>query len=53
MTNEGEIAVVLRQNKQFPGRPVIRVIKDKDGNEVDIVKDMLVVNNIYIKEVVG
>ena len=52
-TNEGEIGIVLRQNKQFPGRPVIRVIKDKDGNSVDIIKDMLVVNNIYIKEVVG
>lgn len=52
-TNEGEIGIVLRQNKQFPGRPVIRVIKDKDGNAVDIIKDMLVVNNIYIKEVVG
>lgn len=53
MTNEGETGIVLRQNKQFPGRPVIRVIKDKDGNPADVIKDLLEVNNIYIKEVVG
>ena len=52
-TNEGEIGIVLRQNKQFPGRPVIRVIKDKDGKLVDVIKDLLVVNNIYIKDVIG
>ena len=52
-TNEGEIGIVLRQNKQFPGRPVLRIVTDKDGNAVDIVKDLLVVNNIYIKEVIG
>ncbi|MCM1252428.1 MAG: HD domain-containing protein [Clostridium sp.] len=52
-TNEGEVGIVLRQNKQFPGRPVIRIIKDKDGNLVDVIKDLLVVNNIYIKEVIG
>ena len=52
-TNEGEIGIVLRQNKQFPGRPVLRIVTDKDGNAVDVVKDLLVVNNIYIKEVIG
>lgn len=52
-TNEGEVGIVLRQNKQFPGRPVIRIIRDAEGNNVDIIKDLLVVNNIYIKEVIG
>lgn len=52
-TNEGEVGIVLRQNKQFPGRPVIRIIRDTEGNNVDIIKDLLVVNNIYIKEVIG
>ncbi|MCM1086510.1 MAG: HD domain-containing protein [Muribaculaceae bacterium] len=52
-TNEGEVGIVLRQNKQFPGRPVIHVIKDKDGRETDVIKDLLKVNNIYIKEVIG
>lgn len=52
-TNEGEIGIVVRQNKQFPGRPVLQIVKDKDGNVVDVLKDLLVVNNIYIKEVIG
>ena len=52
-TNEGEIGIVMRQNKQFPGRPVIHVVKDKEGNPVNVIKDLLVVNNIYIKEVIG
>ena len=50
-TTEGEIAVVLHQNKQFPDRPVIRIIKDKDGKNVDTVKDLLEIDNIYIAEV--
>ena len=52
-TNEGELGVVLRQNKQFPGRPVIHIVKDKNGKSVSITKDLLKINNIYIKEVVG
>ncbi len=52
-TNEGEIGVVLRQNKQFPGRPVILITQDKNGRPVNITKDLLDINNIYIKEVIG
>lgn len=51
-TTEGEIAVVLRQNKDYPDRPVIRIIKDKDGINVDVVKDLLEMENIYIAEVI-
>lgn len=51
-TTEGEIAVVLRQNKNYPDRPVIRIIKDKDGINVDVVKDLLEMENIYIAEVI-
>ena len=52
-TNEEEIGVVLYQNKEFPNRPVLRIIKDKDGNDSDIVKDLIKINNIYIEEVIG
>ena len=52
-TNEGEIGIVLRQNKQFPGRPIINIVKDKDGKTVSVIKDLLKINNIYIKEVIG
>lgn len=31
ITNEGDSAVVLRQNYKFPTRPVIRLLKDSEG----------------------
>ena len=43
----------MRQNKQFPGRPVLRIVEDRNGDAVNIIKDLLEVNNIYIKEVIG
>ncbi len=33
VTNEGDTAVVVRQNYKFPTRPVIRLLKNKDGVE--------------------
>lgn len=52
-TNEGEVAVVLRQNRDFPDRPVIRVIKDKLGNPVKniIIKDLVKITNIFVEDV--
>ena len=47
-TNEDEIGIVMRQNKQFPGRPVLRIVEDRNGDAVNIIKDLLEVNNIYI-----
>lgn len=52
MTNERETGIVLYQNKEFPDRPVLRIIKDRDGRSVDIVKDLVEVNNVYIEEVI-
>jgi HD-GYP domain-containing protein (c-di-GMP phosphodiesterase class II) len=46
ITNQGETGIVLRQNAQFPTRPVIRIIKDSDGNmpsewtQKDLVKEL-------------
>lgn len=53
MTNDGETAVVLRQNQQFPDRPVIRIIKDKVGNPVKniIIKDLIKITNIFVEDV--
>ena len=51
MTNEREIGVVLYQNKTFPDKPVLRIIKDKDGRSVDEIKDLGEINNIYIEKV--
>lgn len=52
MTNEGELGVVLSQNKDFQDRPVIRILKDKDGNDVDgeVIKDLVKVHNIFIEK---
>lgn len=52
LTNEGEMAVVLSQNKDFKDRPVIRILKDKDGNEVkgEVIKDLVKVHNIFIEK---
>lgn len=53
MTNEGEVGIVIRQNKEFPDRPVLKIIQDKVGNRVfsDIIKDLVEVNNIFIEKV--
>jgi len=52
-TNEGEIAVVLRQNREFSDRPVIRIIKDKSGNPVKniIIKDLVKLTTVFIEDV--
>ena len=52
LTNEGEVGVVLSQNKNFHERPVLRIIKDKAGNDVEgvLIKDLIKVHNIYIEK---
>lgn len=54
MTNEGELAVVLSQNKDFQDRPVIKILKDKDGNDVqnEIIKDLVKIHNVFIEKVI-
>lgn len=54
VTNEGETAVVVSQNKDFQDRPVIRILKDKDGNEVtgEVLKDLVRVHNVFIEKVI-
>lgn len=53
-TSEGETAVVLKQNKNFPERPIIQVIKGKDGRELEEEKiiDLIKVNHIMIDQVI-
>lgn len=54
ITNEGELAVVMYQNKDFQDRPVIRILKDKDGNAVkgEKIKDLVKIHNIFIEKVI-
>ncbi len=53
MTNEGQVAVVLRQNKGFVDRPVIKIIRDKDGNTVSEEKilDLIKEKTVFITDV--
>lgn len=53
MTNEGELAVVVAQNKDFQDRPIIRIIKDKNGVELkeERLLDMVKVLNVVIDKV--
>lgn len=51
--NSGEMGIVIRQNKQFPERPVLKIIKNSMGVSVDdeIICDLLEVRNKYIDKV--
>lgn len=55
LTNEGEIGVVVGQNKDFQDRPILRIIQNKDGSNVkkEIIKDLVKVQNLFIEKVVG
>jgi len=54
MTNEGELAVVIAQNREFQERPIIRILKDKNGNLVkgEVIKDLLKIHNLFIDKIV-
>ncbi len=55
ITNEGDTAVVLSQNKEFQDRPIIKITKDKDGNSVieERIIDLVKVHNIFIEKVIN
>ncbi len=51
--NTGEMGVVVKQNRQFPERPILRIVKDAEGNPVkdEYLCDLLEVHNVYIDRV--
>lgn len=53
ITNEGEVGIVLSQNKHFQDRPIIRIIRDKVGNEVkeEVIKDLVKVHHVFIEKI--
>ena len=54
-TNEKETAIVIRQNKGFPERPVLQIVTDKSGKtlEGNVIKDLLEYNNVFIENVLN
>lgn len=53
-TNEGETAIVLRQNAQCPTRPVIRIVEDSNGNKPDqwIERDLVKELTLFITDTI-
>lgn len=53
ITNEKELAVVIRQNREFPDRPVLRVVADRNGKklEEENIIDLVKVHHIFIEKV--
>ncbi len=53
LTNEGEEAVVVSQNRDFQDRPVIRIVRDREGRMLkdEVLKDLLKIHNIFIDKV--
>ncbi len=53
ITSEKEVGTVIRQNKNFPERPVIQILRDENGNKIESEKiiDLLKVNNVFIDSV--
>jgi len=51
--SSGEMGIVVKQNKQFPERPVLRIIKDNTGRAVEdeVICDLLEARNVYIDKV--
>lgn len=55
LTSEGEIGVVVGQNKNFQDRPILRIIQDRNGSNVkkEIIKDLIKVQNLFIEKVIS
>ena len=53
--NTGDMAIVIHQNAEFPERPVLRMIQDKNGNPIEEKKDIDLVkeHSIFINDVVN
>lgn len=54
ITSKNEEAVVVSQNKEFPDKPIIKLVKDSHGNKVlnKVIIDLSKVNDVSIKKVI-
>lgn len=53
LLSDGFIGRVIRQNKEFPDRPVVQLLKDKNGVSVsgDKIVDLIKINHIFVEKV--
>jgi HD-GYP domain-containing protein (c-di-GMP phosphodiesterase class II) len=40
ITNKGDICIVLKQNKDLPTRPVLRLVKNNQGENYEVMKEL-------------
>lgn len=54
LTSEGEIAIVIRQNKEHPTRPVLRMLKNSQGKMYDtwVERDLLKELSLFVKDTI-
>lgn len=53
LLSDGSIGRVIRQNREFPDRPVLQMIKDQKGNPAkqETVMDLVKINHIFVEKV--
>ena len=55
LLNTGENGIVIRQNKGFPERPVVRIIIGEEETEENrtLVRNLLYENSVFIEDVIN
>ncbi len=53
LLSDNTVGTVIRQNREFPDRPIVQIIKDKNGNAVKKPEtiDLIKINHIFIEKV--
>lgn len=53
LLSDGSIGRVIRQNREFPDRPVLQMLKDNKGNlaKQETVVDLVRINHIFVEKV--
>lgn len=53
LLSDGSVGRVIRQNREFPDRPVLQMVKDKKGNpeKPESAIDLVKVNHIFVEKV--
>lgn len=52
-TNQGELAIVISQNRDYPDRPTLRILSDRYGRQIvkDTTRDLMQFPDVYIENV--
>lgn len=54
-TNKGEIAIVLSQNLGFQSRPMLKMVKDQNGNDYseEVIVNLIKERTVFIEDVIN